>query len=206
MAWEALPFDLDETGKPVAPPAAPPAAPCIGTRVWEGMKEAVTGAKRTEFPDAPEFLNAYGERPVPRDDAGNLTQDTNLSAVMQSAVTPDPEAQFDILSKAIPGLQRKADAHGNLMLKAPGMTDFAYLNKPGLSKRDLDEFGTQTLATLPLMGLAAPVRGMGLAANMVRGGAGLAAASVEQDALASAAGSDQGVDPDRALLAGGVGI
>lgn len=203
---DAAPTDAGVPGISVTPPDAPPApaAPRPGAFSWEGVKSAFTGAGRTEFPDAPEFTPAYAATGQTGSEVGGADL-PQLGNTLRSAVTPDPEAQFDILAKSIPGLERKTDQYGNLMLKAPGMADFAYLNKPGLSARDVDEFGTQTLATLPLMGMAAPVKGAGALMNIARGGAGLAASSVAQDVLAGQAGSEQGIDTGRAELAAGLG-
>jgi hypothetical protein len=168
---------------------------------WSGVKSAFTGEGRTEFPEAQEFGPAYFSRSPGAD--GNPPMASGAPAIMQSAISPDEEAQFDIIKKAIPGLERKQDAHGNIMLKAPGMSDFAYLNKPGLSGRDLDEFGTQTLATAPLLGWAGGARSMlGL---MGRGALALPVASATQDVIAGQAGSEQGIDPERAAISGAIG-
>jgi len=160
----------------------------------------VTGEGRTEFPEMGEFSPNYiGQRAAP----GGPLPEINPGAVARSAVTPDPEAQFDVLNKAIPGLERKDDKYGNIMLRAPGMKDFTYLNKPGVSARDLDEFGTQTLATLPFLGIAG--RGVSTLGRAGYGAGGLAASSVAQDAMATAAGSEQGLDPGRAGISAGFG-
>lgn len=164
--------------------------------VWGTVKDAFTGSARTEFPDAPEFLPAYVSA-----SGGKLGPE--LNAISGSAVTPDPMAQLDILKRNIPGLESKKDVHGNIMLKAPNMSDWAYLNKPGLSARDVDEFGTQTLATLPFAGLfgiggSVPAR---IATGAVAGGG----SSVALDAAAAAQGSEQGVDPLRAAISTGFG-
>lgn len=163
-------------------------------------KDLFTGELRTEFPDAPEFLQAYVGA------SKNMPDGADAGAVNRSAITPDPKAQVDILKKHIPGLEEKTDKFGNIMLKAPGMDDFAYLNKPGASGRDLDELGTQTLATLPFFGA------LGLGGNIfgrAAVGAGVGgAASVAQDAAAVAQGSEQGIDGKRAgisaLISGGL--
>jgi hypothetical protein len=205
MAWKKVDFDpfAAQGGNPPLTqpePASPPSANA-GQGWWSGVKSAFTGEGRTEFPEAQEFGPAYFNRGPGAD--GKVPMATGATSIMQSAITPDEEAQFDILKKAIPGLERKQDAHGNIMLKAPGMADFAYLNKPGLSTRDLDEFGTQTLATAPLLGWAS--RGANVASRIARGFGGLTAASVEQDVLAGQAGSEQGIDSERALLSGTLG-
>ena len=163
---------------------------------YQQVREYVTGEGRTEYPDAPEFLPAYME-------ATHGKLGDGLNAINQSAVTSDQNAQLDILKKRIPGLETQTDAHGNLMLRAPGMQGWAYLNKPGLSMRDIDEFGTQTLATLPFMGVWGRGASTGVRA-MTAAGAG-AGSSVTQDVLATAAGSEQGIDPVRAGVSAGFG-
>lgn len=164
----------------------------IGKSIYDGA----TGAKRTEFPDAPEFAPAYMKAT-----GGKLGEGT--TAVERSAVTPDQQAQLDIIKKHVPGIQTKTDAHGNLMLRSPEMTDWAYLNKPGLSERDLDEFGTQTLATLPLLGMWG--RGATTLARVGSAAGAAAGSSVTEDALATAAGSDQGISPENAAISAGLG-
>lgn len=154
--------------------------------------DAVTGESRTEYPDAPEFTPAYVES----------TKQLQPS-VMGSAVSPDPQAQLDILKNKVPGLEMRQDKHGNIMLKAPGMETWAYLNKPGLSGRDLDEFGTQLLVTLPLSRLFGA--GGSIPARIATGALGGGASSVTQDVAAMAQGSEQGIDPTRAAIATGVG-
>lgn len=181
--------------------ALPPDAASAPKKSWgEWAKSLVTGHDRTEFPNAPEFKPAYRYTP---EVAGEGEPGAGLMAIERSAITPDPAAQLDILKKAIPGLESKTDKFGNLMVKTPGMMSFAYLNKPGASARDLDEIGTQTLATLPLAGMA----GLGRS-TLAKMGTGLAAgatSSVALDAAATVAGSEQGVDPTRAALTGAIG-
>lgn len=165
---------------------------------WGRAVDMVTGTSRNQLGDRPEFLQAYMNESA---GSGPVSPD----AVMRSGVTPDQNAQLDILKKNIPGLEHQLDQHGNLMLKAPGMKDWSYLNAPGISGRDLDEIGTQTLATLPFLGAAG--RGATTATRAATGTAGLAGASVAQDVMATAQGSEQGIDPLRAgisAVAGGV--
>lgn len=171
--------------------------PGLLSRVARGARDLVTGEDRTEFPEAPEFLPTYANSRGP---GGTLP---DLGSATSSAITPDPEAQFDILSKSIPGLQRKTDKFGNMMLKAPGVDDWTYLNKPGASARDLDEFGTQTLATAPFLGWMG--KAGGALATVGRGLVGGTAASVAQDAAAISQGSEQGVDGTRAAVSGALG-
>lgn len=173
------------------PAAAPAEKPKMG--VWDTVKDAFTGASRTEFPDAPEFETAAKA-------SGDLDA---LYPTRRSAITPDPNAQIDILKKQIPGLETKTDAHGNVMLRTPKSQEWAYLNKPGLSGRDIAELGTQTLATLPFLGAAGA--GPNLAAKVATGAAALAGGSAAQDAAAIAQGSEQGVSGERAAASGAIG-
>ena len=173
----------------------------VGGRV----RDAFTGESTTEFPDAQEFAPALmrgGVRPEDLERIGAF----DLTGVNRSGITPDPKAQLDILRRNIPGLEDRQDRYGNVMLRAPqfGVSEWTYLNRPGLSARDGDEFATQTLATLPFLGMAG-AGGNTVRQAAVRGGAGLAGAEVAKDALATAAGSEQGVDLTRAAVGGVVG-
>lgn len=128
-----------------------------------------------------------------------------LGAIARSGITPDPEAQFDILKRNIPDLERQNDRHGNIMLRSPsmGVTDWTYLNRPGMSGRDWDEFATQFLATLPFGAAVGLGRTFGTRAAI--GATALGSSSVAQDVAAGAMGSQQGIDPTRALISGGIG-
>lgn len=179
-------FQVETPGASQGAPAAlppgfqveKPATPSV----WERLKSTVTGQGRTEFPEAKEFLDAFLES-----GAGSIGGDA--SAIQRSAITSDPAAQVDILRKNIPGLEVRLDKYKNVMLKAPGMKEFAYLNKPGFSKRDIDEFFTPILATLPFLGSAGV--GENVAARFATGGAMMGSAELEREALERAAGSEQ---------------
>ena len=167
-------------------------------------KDLFTGEHRTEFPEAPEFHKALlkgGVRPEDIESLGTF----DLTAVNRSGITPDPKAQLGILKKNIPGLEHAADKFGNVMLRAPqfGVADWAYLNKPGVSGRDMEELATQVLATLPLG--AAVGLGRSLLARAGIGALASGGASVAQDVGAIVQGSEQGIDPTRAAIATGIG-
>lgn len=217
MPWGApVAYDPFAEDAPVAPEASPMASPPVGEAdlmpeekpgFLKRVANAFTGEGKTQYPDAPEFGSVY---PPPADPnaqpwkRGDPNPDApGRRAMLTSTITPDPEAQFDILSKAIPGLERFDDEHGNIMLKAPGMKEFAYLNKPGVSRRDMTEIGAQTIATLPAAGVAA--KGISTLGRIGYGMLGMGTASVAQDVAAGAAGSEQGVDPGRAAISAGIG-
>lgn len=188
----------------VATPQAPPIneeqqfSPPEENVSW--LRDLFTGENRTEFPDAPEFSSVAIGPEGPKYPKGT---EFDLTGVNRSAISSDPKAQLDILRKNVPGLETRPDKYGNIMVRAPGMKEFTYLNKPGASWRDLDEVGTQTLATLPLLGFAGG--GKTLLGKAARGAAGLTTASVAEDAMAMAAGSEQGIDPTKAALSGTIG-
>jgi hypothetical protein len=188
---------LDRT--PTVPKASEPEKR-QGWLAW--VQDLVSGKDRTEFPDAPE-LNLGQAGNISLDDAqAGKSPDYDPTVISRSSITSDPAAQLDILRKQIPGLESKQDKHGNAMVKLPGQKDWAYLNKPGASWRDLDEVGTQTMASLPFLGVAGS--GATIPARMASalGFGGLA--SMSNDAMAVAAGSEQGIDPIKAGVAGGL--
>lgn len=196
-AATGLPEGFELVSKPDSS-KLPPAARQPG--FLERASNLITGADRTEYPDAPEFMRAAI-------DAGNLSAEDTAAgrapawtpdSIMRSAITSDPKAQLEILQKQIPGLEAKQDRHGNLMLKTPMMKEFAYLNKPGISSRDIDELGTQLLATLPFMGSAGV--GQTVGTRIATGATMTAAAEAEKNLLAKAQGSTQDLDP-KTLLA-----
>lgn len=169
------------------------AVQALGGLSKDAIVDSVTGEKRTEFPGRPEFLEAHLQASGGQD----------IGPIMRSAITPDPAAQVDILQKNIPGLEVAHDKFGNVMLKSPKMQQFVYLNAPGLSTRDVDEVGTATLATLPLGGLFGV--GGNIATRALSGAASVGGASVAQDVLAGAAGSEQGIDATRAGVSAALG-
>lgn len=189
-------------------------APAGGaTPTWgQWVRDLFTGERRTGHPQAEEFgavvqrgVMERGQRELAAGAALPSSGGNELTALSTSAVTPDPEAQFDILRRRIPDLERQNDQHGNIMLRAPslGVNQWTYLNRPGMSRRDLDELYTQTVATLPF-GSAVGLGGT-LATRAVIGAGALGGASVAQDVAATRAGSEQGIDPTRAAVSAGLG-
>lgn len=132
-----------------------------------------------------------------------LGSGVDTAAVSRSAITSNDMAQLEILKKQIPGLQMQQDKFGNIMLKTPQMKEWAYLNKPGMSARDIDEIGTQTLATLPLLGMGGA--GATLPTRMATGFVAGVGAEAEKNLLAKAQGSTQDLSPGELATAGAFG-
>lgn len=227
MGWKPL-LSTEVAGGVQAAAAPPPADQYEQPEQassWLGRRaDDLTGANRTQFPAMQEFGQSFKPQPLAEDaiptmqrlavgggdESGTPEQVTaarqfldQQDTVTRASVSPNENAQLDILRKAIPGLEEQRDKYGNVMLRAPGMTDFAYLNKPGVSKQDLREFGVQSALTAPLLGPAG--RAVSLTGRVVAGGLGLGAGSVAQDMAATNAGSEQGIDADRALTSGAIG-
>lgn len=116
-------------------------------------------------------------------------------------------AMIDVLKKQDPNLQIAKDKYDNIVVNFKGKP--FYLNKSGISERDVRDFGRDILTQLPAAaaatwatgGMALPIR---VGAQMVAGGAG----SIASDVASSAAGSEQPLDLQAAIvsaLGGGAG-
>ena len=116
-------------------------------------------------------------------------------------------AMIDVLKKQDPNLQIAKDRYDNIVVNFKGKP--FYLNKSGISERDVRDFGRDMLTQLPAAaaatwatgGMALPIRAV---AQMVAGGVG----SVASDVASKAAGSEQPMDLQAAIvsaLGGGAG-
>lgn len=197
MPWKTIDISTLSPAAAAPPSAEPQFAP--PEKNVGGIRDFFTGENRTEFPDVPEFHTEYLKSYKPT----SITPSAPLAAINQSAISSDPKAQLDILRKAIPGLQARPDKYGNVMVKTPEMAQFTYLNKPGATRRDFEEFATQTGAALPYLSVAN--MGKTLGTKLLAGATGLGAASVTEDLLAGAVGSEQGIDPTKAAISAGLG-
>jgi len=190
------------------PTAATPPVGEAAVKPKEGFltraKKAFTGEDRMDpdYANQPEFGDAYAKQTK----ADGWT-DEGLSnirkAIGLAQIAPTETGRINILKDHIPGLEVKKDRFGQYVAKAPGMTDFAYINKPGFSAQDVGEFGMQTVATLPFLGPAGA--GSGLLTRIGLGSAGLGGASIAQDLLAAGVGSQEGIDPARAGVSAAIG-
>lgn len=116
----------------------------------------------------------------------------------------------DIVQKSLGDkfVRREKDANGYdvfITRGADGQEQKAYLNKPGL---DLEDVARGVRGALPYMltggAVGAVGRGAGLLANMGLQGAAGAATSVAGDVAQMPMGSQQGIETDKALWAGGL--
>jgi hypothetical protein len=137
----------------------------------------------------------------------SVTRQTGLSAFMN----PDDAAYGDIMKDAIGDrfIGKEKDKHGYdiIVFKGTdGATKKAYVNKPGL---DADDVGRGVVGALPFMagGAAAGAltKGAPLIARTATQFLGGAGTSIATDAGAMAFGSEQGVDPTKAAIVGGLG-
>jgi len=147
------------------------------------VKDFVTGDGRREF-DYPElpgrFIPGFGE----------------IGAKMALAQTD--EGQADIFKKAFPDAVLSKDKFGNTIAEMEGQK--FYLNRPGFSGQDVDNFGANVAITAPFgMVGGALTKGLNLGLRALGVGAGGAAGSVAQDVAAGAAGSEQGISPANAV-------
>lgn len=117
------------------------------------------------------------------------------------------DAMVDVLRRYDPDLVRGKDKYGNQIVNFRGKP--YYLNKSGLSQRDLSETARDVTITAPFSGAATAVtRGAPVLVRAIAQGAAGGAGSLTIDAASSAAGSRQGVDVPAlvaSVLGGGAG-
>jgi hypothetical protein len=145
---------------------------------------------------------------------------TIVSTMANNLWSGDNRAKLDILQQMTGPLDAQLDAYGNIAVQItpeiaqalygkvePGQY---YLNRPGASPQDIADVMTSVLAET-----AGGVGGLGIARRLfpespvmqaVGTGAGMGVGSLGQDVAAVAAGSQQGLDPGAALVAGLFGL
>lgn len=116
------------------------------------------------------------------------------------SITTDPVRQLEIIRSADPGAEFKVSERGNILVKFSNQSDFAFLNKPGLTGTD---------AVQGLAQIAQFAGGAKLAGGLVKRGVGkralsqagaAATVSVGQDVAAQQLGSEEPIDPIKAGL------
>jgi hypothetical protein len=170
---------------------------------FESVGELATGKKRTQYPNAPEFLDM--RQPTQSASAKafpGTVPDTRPGIVSAAyAASATPEGVADIVEKNLPGAKRSKDANGNLMINFEGKS--YYVNKPGASKADLFKLVSDAAAFFPAAKLSSLATSLGVRIPAMF--ATTAATSVGQDVAAQFLGSEQPVDLERAAITGAGG-
>ena len=163
----------------------------------ESAYNAISGRTRTEFEDLPEIFDA-GVGP------DSVTGSANIIA--SQFYNSNPAASLDIIKSADPKAQFNKDKFNNIIVTFGNGTQ-GYLNKPGLTRADVNQFMglTKIYGAIPFSAIkkyVAPVGG-GKLSNAVKSVAANAtvfgSVSVGQDVVASVAGSKQGIDSDKLM-------
>lgn len=153
------------------------------------VRSAVTGAGRTEFPNAPEFITA----------APGALEGIRLAAGYLTSAEPDQ--MVGIIRRALPEAEISRDRFGNPMVRWQG-TNY-YINQPGVSGADMFKLVGDIAAFGRLSRLVSMIPSFsGRVAGGAAAGAGI---SVGQDVAASLLGSEEGVSGSRAALSAGLG-
>lgn len=152
--------------------------------------------------------------PLPSIDEPEIMADAGLdiSTLQQAKTVGFTDDQYrDILSKQLGnrflGIQKDANGFSVITYAgADGRPRQAYVNKPGLDMQDVDRGISSTLPFLAAGGVMGRVAANApLAARAVGQAVAGGTASVGQDIAAQGMGSQQGLDPTKALLAAGGG-
>jgi hypothetical protein len=166
------------------------------TRAWHSLTDWMSGASHT-----PDVMKGTPELTARSD----LPKDAGIKLAAQYFLSGDPNAIADTAVKALPGAVRGEDAFHNPTVTWNGQT--SYVNKPGMSTADLiGTFGDAALA-YPAAKMIASIKALGgiTAINtLIRSGAqgvGQGLTSVVRDLGSWALGSDQGIDPEKAVQA-----
>lgn len=153
------------------------------------VRSAITGAGRTEFPNAPELTSASMDLlPSLRLFAGYLT-------------SAEPDQIVGIVRRALPEADVSRDRFGNPMVRWGDQT--YYINRPGVSGADAYKLVADIAAFGRLNRLVSALPNIG--ARVAGGTAGGAAVSAGQDVVASMLGSEEGVSGGRAAMGAAFG-
>ena len=143
---------------------------------FQGVKNFVTGADRTEFPDMPELGGT---------DIGGLS---GAGYEVLSVMSANEREQANMAAKMTGG-ELAQDKFGNFILVVND--EPYYINKPGFSYRDLKDMGGQAAMFTPaalVAGAAVKTGRIGMLGYSALAGAGTEAVS---EGVTAAAGADQ---------------
>ena len=153
----------------------------------------VTGAGRTEFPDAPELGTSGPSVPA--------FSEQGMRMMGAYALSTDDKQIQDIAVDTLKDAKPKEDKYGNAMVEFGGK-DY-YVNKPGISTADLFQLTGQAGAYAPSARIGAAAKTLPM--RMLRTGGMAAPTSVATDLASEELGSKQGVDYLKAGIAGVAG-
>lgn len=170
------------------------------------VKDAVVG--QNEF-DYPEIISAIQSGAPLGETAAQTAQsrgEGGMEFLANLRSARGEEGLVDVLKSYDPATTTAKDKHGNTVVTFAGNP--YYLNRSGLSGRDVDEGVRDTLLTTPFSGVAGNItKGVGLALRA--GGQAIAGlfGSVASDVNSARVGSQQGLDIPSAIAStiGGAG-
>lgn len=159
-------------------------------RTVDKVVSAVTGRDRRE-PGVGEYTTEFG-------DTGGVGGDLKTAAGMLLSATP--EQQAGILKNNLPNAEFRTDEYGNHLVKKEG-GDWEYINRPGLSMRDIANTVAQGAALFgPAKGALALSGAKSLPVKAAITGLSAGAGSIGLDKVSDLAGSEQGVSLPRAAV------
>jgi len=166
-------------------------------QIVESAYNSISGRGRTEFEDLPEIFNS---------NVGPDSVTGSANIIASQFYNSNPAASLDIIKSADPKAQFNKDKFNNIIVTFGNGTQ-GYLNKPGLTRADVNQFMglTKIYGAIPFSAIkkyVAPVGG-GKLSNAVKSVLANAtvfgSVSMGQDLVASVAGSKQGVDSDKLM-------
>jgi len=172
--------------------------------VITGTVDMVRGKQDPAHANTPTLSNATDLDPAAR---GRLLQGNAAARTL----TMSDAGYGDVLQEQLGDafVRREADENGYPVLvyrNKDGQEARAYVNKPGLDWADVDRAAHATMPYLLGGGLVgSATRNLGAVSRVAAQAAAGVGASVGQDVGASQIGSEQGIDPTKALIAGGFG-
>ena len=154
-----------------------------GSGYFQGIKDFVTGADRTEFPEMPELGGT---------DVGGLS---GAGYEVLAAVSANEEEQANMAAEMTGG-DLAQDKFGNFILVVNDQP--YYINKPGFSARDAKDMTGQGIMFIPAARVAGTAVKTGSVAMMGKSALAGMATEAAAEGVTAAAGADQS-------LAGAVG-
>jgi hypothetical protein len=170
-----------QPGQPAAQTGTPSPGPVADAE--HAVRSAVTGEGRMDDPSLPEF----------KADGAPTSAALKITAGL---IFGDPQQQADIVKNSLPGAKVSQDHHGNWIAEWNGQK--GYLNKPGLTERDVGQAMGQGLEYAAALTPAGRIASLLPRAAAMAGSAGLA--SLGTDAALRNVGSDQPVGYKKAGL------